>query len=297
MDIVTHGLMGLIGGSALWPEHPEAAAAFAFGSAAPDLDAFSRVLGKRAFLGAHQTWSHALPVIGALGLVAWGAREAAGVHAPWAPLALAAGMAVHALTDWTNTYGIMLLAPFSRRRYCREWVFFIDLVVIAACAVALASVGLGRNGPRGVEVQAAWAATLLAYWVTKVLLRRRALGLAPPGTHSLLPSALVPWEFLGCAREADAARTFRISALTGALRDDRRVPVLDGRYADALGAVPEFAVMRSLSPGYHVVDAREEGARTLVVCRDLRTRNFATRFGGLDVVLAGGQVEAVTFHV
>lgn len=42
--------MGLICGSALAPSLPEAAAAFALGSVLPDLDALSRLLGKRTFM-------------------------------------------------------------------------------------------------------------------------------------------------------------------------------------------------------------------------------------------------------
>lgn len=298
MDIVTHFLMGILGASALEGRWPEAAGAFAFGSVLPDLDALSRLFGKRAFMRAHQTWSHALPVIGAIGLLAFGARELAGVHAPWAPLALVAGMTLHAVTDWTNTYGIMLLAPFTRRRFCREWVFFIDAVVIALCLLAVAALALRWNGPRGIEVQAAWAGALLLYWLAKVWLRRRALAASPPGTHSLLPSALVPWLFLGCARQGDRARTFRINALDGAVGNVREHALLDAQFAEALAALPEFAVMRGLSPGFHVLATEKQGANTVVHCRDLRTRNFATRFGSLDVILnPSGAVESLTFHV
>jgi hypothetical protein len=42
MDIVTHAMMGAIAASPFLQSHPEAAAAFMFGSVAPDLDAFSR---------------------------------------------------------------------------------------------------------------------------------------------------------------------------------------------------------------------------------------------------------------
>jgi len=57
VDIVTHAMMGLVAASPFAGERPEAAAAFAAGSVLPDLDALSRVFGKRAFLACHQTWS------------------------------------------------------------------------------------------------------------------------------------------------------------------------------------------------------------------------------------------------
>jgi len=56
------------------------------------------VFGKRAFPRAHQTWSHALPVIGFLALLLY---LLTGIPASVA-MALAAGMALHALLDWTD---------------------------------------------------------------------------------------------------------------------------------------------------------------------------------------------------
>lgn len=132
MDVVTHGLMGIIVASPFLAEHPLPAACFMMGSVLPDLDAFSRVMGKRRFLQVHQTYSHALPVIAIVGAVFWAVLAATGTSSPRAAAALALGMIFHSLFDVTNTYGIRLLAPFSSRRFCTEWVFFIDSVVVAA---------------------------------------------------------------------------------------------------------------------------------------------------------------------
>ena len=43
----------------------------------------------------------------------------------------------------------------------------------------------------------------------------------------------------------------------------------------------DFQIMQSLSPLYHIVEVNENN----ITCRDLRTRNFNTNFGRLDVVL------------
>ena len=48
MDIVTHGMMGIVLASPFAASEPAAAGAFMLGSVFPDLDAFSRVFGKRA---------------------------------------------------------------------------------------------------------------------------------------------------------------------------------------------------------------------------------------------------------
>ncbi len=292
MDIVTHGMMGVVVASPWASERPEAAAAFMFGSVLPDLDALSRLFGKRAFLRAHQTWSHAIPVMAAIG-----AATALATGLPGAGLGLALGMLFHGLLDATNTYGITLLAPFTRRRYCAEWVFFIDATVAALTIAALAWV-LSRWPEPGWKVQAAYTALLALYWSGKALLRRRAARLGPPGPLALLPSALLPWEYFGCARELDVLRTWRINALSGALKDERRVPILDGLWLDRIGGVPELRLMREVSPAYHVVAAEVEAAGTRLTCRDLRTRNFGARFGEIRLLVdPAGAVKDVEFHV
>ncbi len=56
--------------------------------------------------------------------------------------------------------------------------------------------------------------------------------------------------------------------------------------------------MRALSPLYHVVEVREDESNVTLTCRDLRTRNFSTRFGELLVTLGkSGTVERVVLNV
>ena len=304
MDIVTHGMMGVVLASPIAPTHPVAASCFMLGSVLPDLDALSRVFGRRAFLAAHQTYSHSVPIILALGAALWAALRLAGVDAPLAPAALALGMLFHSALDVTNTYGIMLLAPFSRRRFCTEWVFFIDAFVIAWTVPHLAFLApawAGRSHPASPAAAAVYAGGLAFYWTLKVGLRRRAARLAPEGVVSLLPSALLPWRFLGCARDGGAMRLFTLNAATGGVHEDGEVRLDDDAWRETLRGVPEFETLRELSPAYHVVEAsRPDGADgpTRLVCRDLRTRNFRTRFGELEVTIDGdGAVLQKVFHV
>ena len=60
MDIVTHALIGLASSAGLMHTHPALACGLVFGNVAPDLDAFSRLGGKHAFLRFHQTYTHSL---------------------------------------------------------------------------------------------------------------------------------------------------------------------------------------------------------------------------------------------
>jgi membrane-bound metal-dependent hydrolase YbcI (DUF457 family) len=302
MDIVTHGMMGAILGSALLESAPLTGVAFALGNVLPDLDAFSRCFGKRAFMKVHQSHTHgyAAAAVCGVGLDLALRFGAPGWHEPTAGLGLAFGMALHSTLDYTNTYGITLWAPFSNERRSTEWVFFIDAVVITLGVVALMALGWRQHttGSFGWQAQAAYAGLLSVYWAFKAWLRTRAGWLAPEGTLSLLPSALVPWWFLGAAREGDQIRVFRLDARSGACSHEERISILDDDYREALDTVREYHVMQTLSPAYHVVEAApvEEGTR--LRCRDLRTRNFGTSFGELELLLdAQGAVKEVEFHV
>jgi membrane-bound metal-dependent hydrolase YbcI (DUF457 family) len=300
MDVVTHSLIGLIGAGPFLERSPEAALAFALGSVAPDFDALSRQFGKRAYFRCHQTYTHALPVIVLLGVVAGSAVRMAGLPGFWIGAGLTMGMVLHSMLDCTNTLGITLFTPFSHKRYCLEWVFFIDITVIALLAVPACLVlpALWRREPVGWPAPAACAASLAAYWLFKGWLRRRAGKLAPSGTVTLLPSGVVPWRFLGCARSENDARLFRLSGFTGRVSEYDHYLIQDGGRMEVLATVAEFRLMRLLSPAYHLVRITHRDDGETLLCRDLRTRNFGTRFGDLEVdVDSTGKVKGVRWHV
>jgi membrane-bound metal-dependent hydrolase YbcI (DUF457 family) len=295
VDIITHAVMGAIVAAPFMESHPVEAVCFSLGAVLPDIDALSRLFGKWAFMKFHQSYTHALPVIALLGLLSWPALRA--IDAPaLAALTLALGMVFHSLLDVTNTYGIALFLPFSRRRFSTEWVFFIDSVVIAISYPAL--ILINQYKEMSTTIAAFWGLLMLLYWLLKMSLRRRALQLSPDGTQALLPSALLPWEFLGCWRQGESVRLFHINALTGSQRKEEIVPIFDAAHRAALDHVAEFKVMTELSAAYHVVEEEGLECGVKLYCRDLRTRNFKTRFGELELTLdSHGQARELLFHV
>jgi membrane-bound metal-dependent hydrolase YbcI (DUF457 family) len=269
------------------------------GSVLPDLDALYRLADKVPFLRAHQSWSHALPVQLVLSIALGLAATLLGWRGIDLGAGLLAGLIAHSLLDLTNTYGVALLMPFSRRRFCLEWVFFIDLVVLAGTAATLALVIplWLRQGEVPAQYAVAFLVGLCAYALLKGALRHR-VGRLCPQAKSLVPSASVPWRFFGAQRREQTMSLFRVNALTGSRCAVGEVPVLDDSFALALNGLPEFRLMRELSPEYHVVGASADGASTRLLCRDLRMRNFRTRFGDLEVWLdSNQQVLHTRFHV
>jgi inner membrane protein len=298
MDVATHAGIGFIGASPFLASQPELGLGILAGSVLPDLDALLRLGGKEFFLRGHQRWSHALPIQAvfsvACGFMAW----LGGLNGLELGGGLFVGLAVHSLLDLTNTYGVAWLFPFSRRRACLSWVFFIDAVVLVATAAMLVivvplSFKVGNVSPTYAIV---FLAFLFAYILAKGMLRKRALGFCP-NARSMTPSALVPWHYFGTEREGDFLNSFRINALTGGRTHLAKVTILDDNFAPLMSAVPEYRLMRELSTEYHVVQATPEGAQTHVFCRDMRIRNFGTTFGDLEVWLdANKQIIRSRFH-
>ena len=299
MDILTHAGIGLIAAAPLLSSRPELALGLVAGSVLPDLDALSRVFGKRAFLRSHQTWSHALPLHAAVSVLAGLAARLYGADGLGLGAGLFAGLAGHGLLDLSNTLGVTLLAPFCRRRLCLEWMFFIDAFVLGLTMLA-AGFSLWlllRNGEAPLHYAGMYFGMLAVYVGAKGALRRRAAAMAPEAV-TLVPSALCPWQFFGVGEGGDCVRLFQINVRTGRREGVWRQEILDATHADRLAQVPEFRLMRELSPAYHVVSATKSGEGEVVACRDLRTRNFGTSFGGLEVVFDGGnRVIRTTFHV
>lgn len=294
MDIATHALMGVACAYPLIPEAPLVACSFIFGSVAPDLDAFSRVFGKLAFLRWHQTYTHSLLAVALGSVFLWLYLPAAGWDR-WAPLAFALGMLVHIGTDVSNTYGTAVLAPFSARRFCTEWVFFIDAGTIVLTSLAIAGELLL---PWPIPIAAVYVLTLAVYWILRMFLRQRAANLAPVNTISLIPSAFDFWNFFSCTVEGSEARTFRLNSITGRIRDEQEQTIYDEQSLDLLSDLPEFQMMRRLSPAYHVVSRESSEDLLTMRCRDLRVRNFGGLFGELEVRFGrDGSLINKVFHV
>ena len=62
--------------------------------------------------------------------------------------------------------------------------------------------------------------------------------------------------------------TFVLNSLTGRTTDEVRHVVLDDWFAAVLDAVPEFGVMRELSPAYHGIFSRPGATSDGAVAQD-----------------------------
>ena len=299
VDIVTHAGIGLVLGAPFIASAPEVALGLVFGSVLPDLDVLSRVFGKRAFLVCHQTWSHSLPVIILISVIASCFAMLAGWSWFHLGLGLAVGMCLHSLLDLTNTYGIALWLPFQRRRVCLEWMFFIDLgtIVITVGALHWISTCIAQDELIDWLPTTAWCGSMSCWIFIRSLLRQRAMRLSPTGTVALIPSAWIPWRFYGTVNEGDVVRLITVDLLHQRITNDVHIQIHDAQVMELLREIPEIAIMRRLSPAYHAVEVSTVGDDQVITCKDLRTRNFTTTFGTCHITIRNGITTQIDFHV
>ncbi|MBB3206914.1 membrane-bound metal-dependent hydrolase YbcI (DUF457 family) [Rhodopirellula rubra] len=305
MDILTHALMGTAIATPCMVTMPEASAALILGSVAPDLDAFSRIFGKRAFMQWHQTFTHSIGVIGPIamiGLVTLLVDRIAG----FCVLAFAVGMAFHVALDYTNTLGVKCWYPISRKRYCSEWCFFIDLPLISITLLFLC--WLAWLISRGVLPHPLHACIYLAivvgYFGFKAWTRHSLMQKIHPPLLSLIPSAWCPWLFYSFRHNpCGSTELLNANAIRGTTELADQIPGADEHWIRIAEQSEEFQIMKELSAGYKIIsvqtiDDPPSQTAAILTCRDLRTRNFSTSFGSMEITVdSNATVSKVDWNV
>jgi inner membrane protein len=142
MENLTHTLTGLMlsrAGLNRWC--PLATPILLLASNAPDIDIVYRLGGSLTYLDHHREISHAfvsIPIFAVL--IALGVRYGGRRPLPLLRAVLTAGIGilVHLLLDWTNTYGVRMLLPFSGAWLRLDITNIVDLWIWAVLALAVA---------------------------------------------------------------------------------------------------------------------------------------------------------------
>jgi inner membrane protein len=135
MDNLTHSLTGLmLSRAGLNRFYPRATLLLVIAANIPDIDFVAIARGPLYYFEQHRGITHSVasaPVMALLSvlLVCAIARTMRGWAVAWV-LALI-GVASHLLLDWTNTYGIRLLYPFSSQWFHLDLINLFDLLIWA----------------------------------------------------------------------------------------------------------------------------------------------------------------------
>ena len=217
MDNLTHTLTGVMMARAgLGRLSPRGTLILVLAANAPDVDIISWFGGPLTYLHYHRWVTHALiglPFMALLPVLL--ARLVQRGPLPWGrALSISfLGVASHLLLDWTNVYGIRLLAPFSEEWLRLDMTSIVDFWIWTILLLAIAAPALGRlvSGEIGAKSSpgrgwAIFALTILSvYEFGRYLAHERALALlntriydgAVPTTTAAFPSPGNPLRWQG----------------------------------------------------------------------------------------------------
>jgi inner membrane protein len=148
MDNVTHTLTGLaLARAGLKRFTPQGTLLMIIAANLPDIDMVSWSKGWLSVMEQHRGYTHSLiglPVMAAfaVGITALFTRK----RLPWGTAWLVAfiGVASHLLLDWSMSYGVRPLIPFSSQWFHLDWYSLLDWVVLAVLAIAWLAPALGK---------------------------------------------------------------------------------------------------------------------------------------------------------
>jgi inner membrane protein len=188
MDSLTHTAVGLCLARAGWRRAtPGATAILVLACNAADVDIVAAAGGAATYLNHHRGVTHSVVLAPVLAwLVVLLVRVVGRTPIRWLPaygIALA-GVGVHLALDYTNVYGIRLLAPFSGEWYRADWIGVVDPVLWAVFGLAMVAPLVSRLvhaeiGAAGGESGRGWAIAallfLLLYGGSRAVLHTRAV--------------------------------------------------------------------------------------------------------------------------
>jgi inner membrane protein len=157
MDNITHSLAGLaLARAGLNRLSPRAVLLLVLSANAPDIDILALTRGPLQYLEIHRGYTHsllALPILAAICvlLTAFLFRT----KMPWgsAYLLCCIGIASHLLLDWTNSYGVRLMLPFSPRWCHLDLNGLYDIWILGVLAFAAVWPLFGRLVSREIGEQ------------------------------------------------------------------------------------------------------------------------------------------------
>ncbi|MCZ6692050.1 MAG: metal-dependent hydrolase [Planctomycetota bacterium] len=245
MDNLTHTMAGVVLAKAGFSRKygPGTTLALVVASNLPDVDTILSLVGGEMGILDRRTLTHSLvglPVLAAM--TAWIFHRIYR-NIPWAVffrLSLL-GLVIHVFLDLINSFGVVLLYPFSLHRYELAWVFIIDLAIWGALIVPLSLSLIPRWRKRRQSLCQISLALFVVYVGICGVARGRAssaldrvashLGVGADFSY-VFPEPLGPHRFRGVLRVGDEYRLYLIrlpSGLAeprGSVRTDANVPAL-----------------------------------------------------------------------
>lgn len=230
MDNVTHSLTGFaLARAGLDRWCPRATLLLLLSANAPDCDIVALTRGQLAYMEVHRGYTHSLLLLPVMALVS--VLVTAALYReklPWlkAWLVCLIGVGSHLALDWTNSYGIRPLIPFSSRWFHLDLNALYDWTILVALAIAalwplfsrLVSGEIGSRTPAGRGIARFALLLLVLFDGARATLHARAVEQLesrlyddlPPVSVAALPLTFNPFRWNGIVETASAYRTMPV---------------------------------------------------------------------------------------
>ena len=315
MDPLTHTLTGLMlsrVGLRRW--YPRPAILLMLAANAPDIDIVGSFGGSLTYLKYHRGLTHSLaasPVMAAFVVLVFCGFS--GSFRNWRGALWISWIAVlsHLLLDWTNSYGIRLLLPFSPRWLALDITNVFDLWIWAALLLGLFAPILSRlvsgeigdrlNTGKGPAIAA--LVFVLLYNGGRFAMHQRACNVlewrlyrgVPPSRFSALPNAAFPWRWDAIVETPEFYVHAPVNLLTQFDPSAGRIiyKPLSSAPIEAARRTPPFQGLLAFAryPSWSVAPSGQGDGSVRVELRDLRFPFFATA-----LVDAASRVQSSSFH-
>jgi membrane-bound metal-dependent hydrolase YbcI (DUF457 family) len=228
VDPVTHTLIGVGMANAFFRRKigPEAVPLLAIASNLPDVDVLAQITGDPAAILMRRTFGHSLILLPFWAMLfAIAARYFYRQHRLRVLFGLAAlGMAVHLFFDLVNSFGVVLLWPFSDWRPELAIIFILDFFLTGFLAAPLLLCLVSRIRPYLILLSKLSVALIVVYVLFCSVSRVQALeGLEAEAASSgiqpdfryVFPEPLGPHRWRGVLREGEIYHIYLIHSLSG----------------------------------------------------------------------------------
>jgi len=234
MDNITHSLTGLALARAGFNRFcPHATALLILSANAPDVDIIMAARGALPYFEAHRGYTHCLlglPVMAGISVLVTAAifRQRLPWLRAWALCCI--GVASHLLLDWTNSYGIRLLIPFSSRWFHLDINSLYDgailpVLVFAALWPLFSRLVSGEIGDRPASGRGSAIFALVFFLLFdcgRALMHERAVAQLesrlyhemPPIQTAALPDRFNPLRWTGIVESSGSYEVLDLNALS-----------------------------------------------------------------------------------
>ena len=281
MDIVHHAFIGGAGYlAATAGNHDLFGFSFVAASVFPDLDVFFMLAGKRFYLRNHQAITHSLLLMPVYALAISALLSyPLGLGFSWALFFGAlAGLSVHIVLDWTNTFRIALLLPASFRRFSLDAVFFIDAVAWTLTGLFYLFFGVFAYRPALFLYPLLFA----AYIAAKLAIRRMVINEIRP--KFAIPSSLNPFAFYILKKDGGPFNAYLYNALTKKRTNEKTFDAVEDKYIDMSRQSQVFKDMQHILRALFITKVTGGSNGTTIIADDIAVRNVGGRFGRTQLV-------------